>query len=225
MIGPLSLSLEPADDRVVPERLFAVPDSSEARIACHQVSGDQGHLDNSFPISILLRPALLKLRGIVILPLFTVRLYPRHRFRKLLRVVYCVVHSSSELTHINRLYAHSEVTLKKRMINDRSGNSHRDAAHRQVRLAAHRCDGEPSLNKLKDFFLHINRDRGVAGILHIPPVDAKRGESFLVVGGECCSEIDGSGALGPVESPNRLWKEGIHVHGLGPITPARCNGQ
>ena len=49
VVGPLALPLEAGGDGVVAQGLLAKAQLGQARIADHQVAGDQGHLDRQSP--------------------------------------------------------------------------------------------------------------------------------------------------------------------------------
>ena len=60
----------------------------------------------------------------------------------------------------------------------------------------------------------------VARVLHVAAVDAERRQALLGVRREHRREVDRAGPLGAVEAPDRLGRERVHVHRLGPVAPA-----
>ena len=154
-----------------------------------------------------------------------VLLHPRQGARELLRVVDLLVDAPGELGHVDHLVAHAQPALEEPRVHDGAGDAHGDRAHGEVRGAAHAGRGEPGPGELQELLLHVGGDAGVAAVLHVPAVDAERGQALLRVRGEDCREVDRARPLGAVEAPDRLRGEGIHVHGLGAVAPARGDGE
>ncbi len=61
VVRPLALPLEAGGDGIVAQGLLAKAQLGQARIADHQVAGDQGHLDGHGPVLVLLLAAALRL--------------------------------------------------------------------------------------------------------------------------------------------------------------------
>ena len=64
---------------------------------------------------------------------------------------------------------------------------------------------------------------GIAGILHVSPVNLVGGQPFLVMGRHHRRQVDRPGAFGAVKAPDRFGDEGIHIHGFGTVAPGRGN--
>jgi hypothetical protein len=116
--------------------------------------------------------------------------------------------------------SNDEIALEEGVVDDRAGDAHRRAADAQVRLAAHDCHAETRSGEAEQLLLHVRRDRGVGRILDIVPVDAECRQALLRMGREDRREVHRARSLRAVEAPDRLRRERIHVHRLGPIAPA-----
>ena len=123
-----------------------------------------------------------------------------------------------------RLDPHPEVSLEERLVDDRAGDAHRDAAEGQVRLAAHHGGGEARPSEAEELLLDVVRDDPVARVLDVAAVDPEGRQALLRVGGEDGREVHGARSLRAVEAPDRLGRERVHVHRLGPVAPARRDG-
>ena len=110
------------------------------------------------------------------------------------------------------------------MIDDRTGDAHRDVAERHVALAADGGDGEAGAGEAQELFLHVGGDRGIAGVLHVTAVDRESRQALLVVRGERGGQIDGARTLGAVEAPDRLRTQRVHVDRFAAVAPARRDG-
>ncbi len=69
--------------------------------------------------------------------------------------------------------------------------------------------------------MNVGRDTRVRCVLDVAPVYPERGESLLGMGGEHRGQIDGAGPFGPVEAPNGLGDQRVHVHRFRAVAPAR----
>ena len=225
VVGPLPLALESGGDGVVALGLLAESLLGQLRIADHQVAGDDRHLGDIFPHLLLLFRRLARFAVVDILILAAVRLDPGERLLIFRLVVDLLVDPADDFAHIDRFAAHVEVFLEEFGADDRTGDAHGDAAHREIGLAAHQADRHRRTGEGEDLCGDIFRNLGIGGVLHIAPVDAERGQSLLGVGGEHRRQIDRAGPLGAVESPDRLLGQGIHVHRFGAVAPAGGDGQ
>ena len=54
-------------------------------------------------------------------------------------------------------------------------------------------------------------------------IDAESGKSLLCMTRQYCRKINCARALRAIESPNRLWPMGVHIHSFRTITPARSH--
>ena len=75
-VGPLALALETGQDGVMSQGFLAKAELSQARVANHQVAGDHRHLDDFFPILVLLRPAALVMWRVVFATFLAVGFHP-----------------------------------------------------------------------------------------------------------------------------------------------------
>ena len=124
VVGPLALPLETGGDGVVPQRLLLVTQFRQARVAHHQIAGDERHLDRRFPVFILLRAAALLFRWIAIRAFGTVRFDPGHGLLKLDRIVDVLFETADELRHVHKFRAHAEILLEKPRLHDGTGYPH-----------------------------------------------------------------------------------------------------
>ncbi len=223
VVGPLALALEPARDGVMPERFLSETELGQAGIADHQVAGDHRHLDACFPL--LIPPLGIARLGVDILAFLAVLAGPGVGLLEFLGVVDLLVDAPGQFAHVHTLDAHPEVVLKKRLVHDRPGDSHRNAAQREIGLAAHGGHSQTGLGETEELLLHIGRNRGVARILDIPAIDPEGWQTLLAVPRQNGGQIHGTRALGSVESPDRLGYRGIHIHRLAAIAPAGGHGQ
>ena len=225
VVGPLSLPLESGDDGVMALGLFAEPEFGEAWIADHQVAGDHHHFHDVRPNLVLLFLCALILGGVVVLSLDAVRTHPCVGLFELDRVVDSLVHAPDDLAHVDGFAAHAEVAFKEILVHDGSGDTHRHAADGEVGLAAHESDRHRRTRERQDLFADVVRDLRVGGVLHLASVNAERRKSLLRVGRQDRRQVHRAGTLRTVEAPHGLLRERIHVHRLGPVAPARRDGQ
>jgi len=167
VIRPLALALETGSDGVVALRFLAKTHRGELGIADHEVAGDDRHLDGFLPFAVELFTRAFGLGRVVIFALRTILLHPRERLRIFGLIENALVHAAEKFRHVNRLDAHSQIILEERLVHDRAGDAHRDAAHAEIGFAAHQRDREPGANEAKDFFRHIGGNGLVAAVLHI----------------------------------------------------------
>ncbi len=80
----------------------------------------------------------------------------------------------------------------------------------------------PARAKLQQLLLHIGGNVGVAGVLHVAPVDAEGGQALLVVAGQHGRQVDRAGPLGAVEAPHRLGDQRVHVHRFASRSTSRA---
>jgi hypothetical protein len=224
-VRPLPLALEAAGDGVVALGLLAEAHLLERRVADHQVAGDQRHLDRLLPLAVELLAAALGGRRVEVLALGAVLLHPGQRLLVLGLVIDALVHAADELRHVDGLDAHAEVFLEERLVHDGAGDAHGDAAHAEVRLAAHGGHGQAGAGEAQDLLRHVLRDGVVAAVLDVAAVDAERGQALLGVAGQHGRQVHRTRALGAVEAPDRLRAQGVHVHGLAAVAPAGGDGE
>jgi hypothetical protein len=206
-------------------RLFLAPHLAEGRIPEHEVAGDQGGLDRLLPLLVKVAARAPGLRAVRIVTLDAIRLHPRQCLVVFLLVVDAIPHAAGEFGQVNGLHAHTQVGLEERLVHDRAGDTHGTAAHGKIGLAAHHGCRQTGLCKPQDLLRDIGRDRAVAAVLDIAAIDPERGQPLLGVAREHGRQVNGTGPLGPVESPDGLRAARIHVHGFRPVAPAGRYGQ
>ncbi len=225
VVGPLALPLESGGDGVVALGFLAEPEFGEARIADHQVACDHCHLHDVRPDPVFLLLRALDFGGVVVLPLDAVRTDPGIGLFEFDGIVDALVHAADDLAHVDRFAAHPEVAFEEIVVHDGAGDAHCHPADREVGLAAHEPDRHGGTRERQDLFADVVRDLRVVGVLHLASVDAERRKPLLRVSRQNCRQIHRAGTLRAVEPPHGFLRERIHVHGLGPVAPARRDGQ
>jgi hypothetical protein len=223
-IRPLALALESGGNGVMPQRFFPVAQFRKSWVAHHEVTCDQRHLDHGFPVGIKLLARAAAFGCVGIRAFRTVLLRPCERLLILVRIKNTQVETTRELAHVHILVPHAQIILVERLVHVAARNAHGDSPHGEVALSSHCCHGKTCSREAQEFLLNVRGDRIVAGILDVASVDAKCGETFLIVSGKDRCKIDGSGSFRAVEAPDRLWYVRCHVHGLRAIAPARGHG-
>ena len=225
-VGPLTLSLETAGDGIVAERLFLEAHLAQTGITLHKVADNECHLDDEFPVGVLLLACFLLLGTILeILALIGLAVFfcPGHSLGILLMIVDSFIHATQNLCLVDTLIAHSQILLKECRIDDRTGDTHTHRADREVALAAHAGHSDSGAGKTQQLLGYICRNSIVVQILNIVTVDTERRQTFLCVSGQNSCQIDSTGTLGSVEAPHGLGPVRVHVHCFGSVAPARCN--
>ena len=226
-VGPLALALETACDSVVSDSLFLETNLLKARVAVHEVLHDDHHLDDEFPVGILLLTCLglaLAVGDVLALVAHAMLAGPCHSLLVLLGVVDALGHAADDFGEVNAFVAHTEIFLEEVGIDDTSGDAHTCRTHRQIRLAAHCSHSLGGTCKAQNLLSNVGWDRVVLKVLDVVSVDAESRQALLGVCGEHGSKVYSTRALGSVESPNSLRPMRVHVHSLGAIAPARSNG-
>ena len=221
----MTLTLETGGDGIMSARFFLVPQFAEPVIAVHEVAGYQSHLDRILPFGIELFARTDFFGAVGIFAFLAVFLHPGEGAFILFSVIDFIAHTVREYRHINYFHTHTEIVFKKRLIDDRPGNAHGATPHGEVGFSFHHRHGQTGLSKAQEFFFDIGGNGGIARILHITAIDSKGGKSLLRVSGKNGGEIYSTGALGSIESPDRLRPKRFHVHGFGAVAPARGHGQ
>src|SRR5664279_1753480 len=111
MICPLPLPLETRKYSIMSKCFFTLADLFELRIADHEISGNECHLNNSFPFLVFLFSGLW--RRVEIFSFFAVSLCPFKSFYEFIFIKNLLVQPAVEFTHINILVPHSEIFLEK----------------------------------------------------------------------------------------------------------------
>ncbi len=173
MIRPLPLSLEAGRQRIVPQRLLAIAQLSQARVAHHQVPSNQRHLDRQLPVTLLLLTGPLLVWRVTIHTLLTVLTHPGPCPLKLLRIIDILLKAAHELAHVDVLDPHPQVAFEQVWVDNRPGDAHRDPAHRKIGLATHVGYRQASAGKAQQLLLHVRGNRIVICILHIAAIDAE----------------------------------------------------
>ena len=219
VVGPLSLSLESAYDRIVSDRLFREL-LGQSFVASHQILDDDVHLHREFPL-LVLGPAVLPDPFRILVKVFpAVFLRPLQGSLILFLIVDPFLHAAEDFHFIDRLYSHAQITLEEVLIHDGAADSHGDRSDLQIAHAPQGRDGNRRSRKPKQHLLHILRHRLVIRFLHVPAVDAERGKTFLRMGRKDGCQVDGTGPLCRIQSPDTFNGHGVHVHRLRAIAPA-----
>ncbi len=79
----------------------------------------------------------------------------------------------TQFGHIHRLDFHSQPGFKEVVINNGTGDTHRNAAQRQIAFTFHAGDGQTGAGKAQQFFFNIGRNRCVIGILNVMTVNGE----------------------------------------------------
>ena len=191
----------------------------------HHVAEDDRHENR------LAQRALFFFRGkdevgaVAVRPDADVFLRPFHRLFEFFLVVDAQLHAAADFRHVHGLNAHPEVAFPERMVENRSRDAHRAAADGEITLALERRDGEPGAREAEDFFGDVVRDRRVVLVLHVVPVNRKRGNALLRVAGERCGEVNGARALRAVEAPDGLRRRRVRFERFRDVAPARRDGE
>ena len=102
---------------------------------------NQRHLDNRFPITILLFASALFFRRVIFSSFFAVFLYPGQGAVKFFGIINTLIHAAQEFGHIHRFHAHTKIGFEEVVIHDGSRNTHRDCAKGDVGFAPHGGNG------------------------------------------------------------------------------------
>ena len=219
VVRPLALSLEAGGDGTVAARLFLEAQLGQARVAVHEVAGDERHLGDELP-PILVLFGVLPLRRVPVLALLEVLADPPVRLLVLLGIVDAFFDATRELAHVDVLVAHAQVGAEEVGVDDGTGDTHGDGAHGQVGLALHLRDSQASGRVIEEAGTHVLGDRGIVSVLNVLAVDAEGGNADLGVASQGGGEVHGTGALGAVETPYGVRHRGVHVGRLGAVAPA-----
>ena len=192
----------------------------------HQVTHDDSHLHDEFPVSILLLTGLCLfiVSDVLTLIAHTVLAGPCHSLLVLHRVVDTLSHTADDFCKVNTFVAHTEVLLEEVRVNDGTSDTHAGTTHREIRLAAHGSYCLSCSSKAQNLLCYISRDRVIFQVLYIMTVDAESWQSLLGMSCENSSQINSAWTLCTVESPNSLWPVWIHIHSFCTIAPAGSNG-
>ena len=219
MVRPLALSLEAGGDGPVAARFLLEAQLGQARVAVHEVAGDERHLGDELP-PVLVLLGVLPLRRVPVLALLEVLADPLVRLLVLLGIVDTLFDATGELGHVDVLVAHAEVGAEEVGVDNGARDAHGDGAHGQVGLTLHLRDGQASGRVVEEAGAHVLGDGGVVSVLHVLAVDAEGGDADLGVAGQGGGEVHGAGALRAVEAPDGVRHRGVHVGGLGAVAPA-----
>jgi hypothetical protein len=99
-----------------------------------------------------------RLGRIVIFAFLAIFLCPLERLFVFGRIKNPLVHAAEKFRHVNRLDPHAEITLEERLVHNRTGDAHRDAAHAEIRFAAHQGHGEAGAGEAQNLFLTRRRE-------------------------------------------------------------------
>ena len=221
-VRPLALPLEPGADRVVPMGLLAEALLRQLRIPVHQILGDESHFHRLIPFGLLPFGVAAQFRGVGIHADVQILLHPGAGAAIFLRIVDFIPDAPGDFTHVHVFITHSQIILEETLIHDASGNPHGHRTDGKIALAPHAGEGQPRPGESENLLANIIGNRSIVQILDIPAVDAEGGNPLLGVAREHRREIHRPGALGTVESPHRLGRKGVHVHGFRTVAPAGC---
>lgn len=182
VVRPLALALDAPYDGVVAAALLDEAHFRQAGIADHKVPHDEHVLDHKFPLGILLLPAELHIRWVLIKALLAVGPGPGQGLFKLLVVVDALIHPAEDLGLIHGLAAHSEVFLEQVLVQDAARDAHAHGTDLQIAVAPHTLGGNARLGKEQDLFPHVRGDLLVLGVLHVVAVDAEGRPALLGIG-------------------------------------------
>ena len=225
VVGPLPLSLESGQDRVMPHAFFNEAVFAQIFIADHQVARDHRHLHGVFES---LFRALFGKTLLAVVDVFAdlaVLVGPGDRLLVFGRIVNVLVDAADDLGHIDRFAAHAEMFFIEIGLEDGAGDAHGDRTDGQIGFAAHLGGGDAGAGETQDLFGDVVGDLLFIGVLDVVTVNAERGQALLGMRGEHGGQIDGAGTFRAVEAPDRLDGMRIHVHGLGTIAPAGGHGE
>ena len=136
-------------------------------------------------------------------------------------VVNLLIDTATQFGHIHRLDFHSQPGFKEVVINNGTGDTHRNAAQRQIAFTFHAGDGQTGAGKAQQFFFNIGRNRCVIGILNVMTVNGECRDAFLAVSCQSRCQVNSAGTFSAVKAPNGFRAGWIHVDGFTAIAPAR----
>ena len=206
----------------MPQSLFLKSEFFQFRVSLHQIAHDDCHFHNELPVLIFLCTGLRFFRYIkvIALILFAVFFSPSHCLGILFLIIDSFGHTTNNLCQINRFITHAQIFLEKVRVYNRTGNTHRNTAHRQIRFATHCGYSLSRTCKTQNFFSYICRNRIVIQVLYIATINAKCRKSFLCMSCQHSSQIYSSRTLCSIKSPNSFRIIRIHIHCFGTVTPA-----
>ena len=213
VIRPLSLSLETARDGVMSDH-FLLTARRQILLAVEKVLDDAHHLDNELPVRVLLFAGPLQLFRILVESFLTVFFSPGKCFLILGLAVDTFIHAADDLDLVDGFDPHAEILFKEIRIDLGSCDPHRNGSDLQIGFASHRRGCHSGASEAEQLLLYIIRDLLCGRGLYVPAVDAECRQTFLCVSCQDRSQIYGTRALRPVESPYTLDRHRIHVHGL-----------
>ena len=219
VVSPLTLTLEAGRDGAVAASLFLEAQLGQARVAVHEVAGDDRHLGDELP-PVLVLLGVLPLRRVPVLALLEVLADPLVGLLVLFGVVDALIDAAGELGHVDVFVTHAEVGAEEVGVDDGAGDTHGDGAHGQVGLTLHLRDSQAGGRVVEEAGTHVLGDGGVVSVLHVLAVDAEGRNANLGMASQGSSEVHGAGALGAVEAPDGVRHRGVHVSGLGAVAPA-----
>ena len=123
MIGPLSLALETAADRIVSDS-FLPTSLRQIRVALIQILDDDCHLSGELPVFFLLLIRLLNEIRVLIEALLCIFLDPCKSLLVLILIVDVLFHTTKDLYLVNGLHTHTKVLLKELLVDDGSTDTH-----------------------------------------------------------------------------------------------------
>ena len=225
VVGPLALALKPSADGVMALRFLAEALLGQLRISDHEVTGDEGGLDRDFPFLVELLATAFLAGGVPIFAFGAICFHPFEGFFQLGLIVDPALDATNEFRHVHGLDAHAEPFFKQSRINNRAGDAHGCAAHREIGAAAEGRCGQAGAHESEELFFDIRRDRLVAAVLDVAAIDSKGRQALLGVSREHGGEVDSAGTLSAIESPDGLGCERIGIHRFRAVAPAGSHGE
>ena len=213
VVGPLPLSLEAADDRVVSDRLLREL-LLEGFISSHQILDDHIHLHSEFPLLILGLAVFSDPFRILVEVFFAVLLRPLQSSLIFLVVVDPLFHAAEDFHLIDRFHSHAQIALEEILVHDGPSDSHRNRSDLEIAHPPQGCHCDCRPCKTEQHLLHILRYRLVIRILNIPAVHAECRKALLRMRGKDRRQVDRSGTFGRIQSPHTLDRIRVHIHRL-----------
>src|SRR5574341_968862 len=140
IVRPLTLPLEARQNCVSSQSLFPKAKFGQVRIAPHHITRYHRHLDNGFPIAILLFSSALFFRRVVFSSLFTVFLDPDHSALEFFGIIDTLVNTPEKFSHVYCFHAHAKIRFEEVVIYDRSSNAHGNCPEGNIGFATHRSN-------------------------------------------------------------------------------------
>ena len=223
-VGPLTLTLEATDNRVVAKGFFFAA-FGEVFVPVEEIFDDAAHLDREFPVFFFLFGAALELFGVLVDARVAVLFHPSEGTLIFLVVIDAQGHAADDFNFVDAFNAKAEVFFHEVIVHERAADTHGGGANLEIALAAERSSRNSGAGEAEDLGFDVVRDAGIVFVLDFVAIDAESRKAFLSMSGKDGGEINRARTLGAIEAPNGFDGHRIHVHGLRAIAPARSDGQ